>query len=228
MAIAPILPSLDELTEITNMHENAKRAAISKLAEQLRPFHESITWTWDRKEGTHYEGNRVDPAGIWLIRRRDPHSKSPGTTRTLAEDFDFVATNRFLLVIEAFLELNRAMSGGHNVWQKRRRADIIAAVREEIEVVKRSFERANNHPFRLHLTDDVRLTDYDYELECKAAKLFFQLDQLRNCTKQDSRAYTIEQLQTIYSILLRLLDHFVWNIEGKFNPAVKGKLVGPP
>lgn len=198
---------------------------ILRLAE-LPAFHDSKTWFWT-KEGKHYEGNRVDPDGVWLIRRRNPHSRSPGTQRTLAEDFDFIAPDRFLLTIEAFVELNKEIP---RMPDRRKRAEIIKTVRDEIDVVRRSFERANNHPFRIHLTDEVHseTDDYMYSLECNAAKLFFQFDQLRNCAKQDSRAYTVEQLQTIYSVLGRLFEQFVRNIESEFDLPVKGKLVGAP
>ena len=203
------------------------------IKKPLEPLPEFGTrdWRWDEEEGKHYEGDHIRPNGVWLARFRDPYSRNPDSRAdakryNLQEHFERVASSRLLLLEEAFGDLIRAKNSYRRFIKPKLHKQIHLTLLEEAAVVRRSFERANNHPFRVHITDEVLEKENEVmsDLEIRAAKVFFQLDQLRNCAKQDSYAYTVVQLSHIYSIIGRLIDHFARDVEGDSHVRIERKI----
>jgi hypothetical protein len=163
-------------------------------------------WRRGAKWERHYVG---DHAGVWYVSVRDPERKqSKRQPTTLLEDFKALYPKRLDAVRSKFNELAIHIEAHPEI--ERRVERMARYFREEIEILRASFERNCNGRYRIATAKDIcNLGNPVVILEGLFAELLFQLDQLRNCAKQNSYTYTLEDLVDIYASLDDLADKLI-------------------
>lgn len=183
-------------------------------------------WRQGEKWLSHYVG---DHAGVWYASFRDPHKPQSKTrivkgarvlSPSMLADFKARYPEKLDNVKAKFRELELHIRPDGVAYPKirGRLANAITYFQQEIESVRASFERNNHARFRPRMARARNVLDTNdpvVKLERLFAELLFQLDELRQCAKQNSYAYTLEDLVNIYAALDELADKLVRNAKGQ-------------